>query len=239
MEQNLNNPINTAENNTNLKQQYNTLKQKIATLEKNNKEILEMYKAEEQRLIKSNEFLMQKNNIENSRSIHDLEAEVLKMRNDIRQLQNLIEPKNINGNNLIENENLSNNTNSNNKLNASTEEKIKEEYLINYKNKLKSEFEKKILMKHQELISYYTLQNKNIIDNDLPRENIIDIDQIKNFSIKPLNNISQENLSNESSTEEANEEINISNIELILSILCLKEEYPKDFFIDYVLEDAY
>ena len=143
MEQNLNNPINTAENNTNLKQQYNTLKQKIATLEKNNKEILEMYKAEEQRLIKSNEFLMQKNNIENSRSIHDLEAEVLKMRNDIRQLQNLIEPKNINGNNLIENENLSNNTNSNNKLNASTEEKIKEEYLINYKNKLKSEFEKK------------------------------------------------------------------------------------------------
>ena len=239
MEQNLNNPINTAENNTNLKQQYNTLKQKIATLEKNNKEILEMYKAEEQRLIKSNEFLMQKNNIENSRSIHDLEAEVLKMRNDIRQLQNLIEPKNINGNNLIENENLSNNTNSNNKLNASTEEKIKEEYLINYKNKLKSEFEKKLLMKHQELISYYTLQNKNIIDNDLPRENIIDIDQIKNFSIKPLNNISQENLSNESSTEEANEEINISNTELILSILCLKEEYPKDFFIDYVLEDAY
>ena len=159
MEQNLNNPINTAENNTNLKQQYNTLKQKIATLEKNNKEILEMYKAEEQRLIKSNEFLKQKNNIENSRSIHDLEAEVLKMRNDIRQLQNLIEPKNINGNNLIENENLSNNTNSNNKLNASTEEKIKEEYLINYKNKLKSEFEKKLLMKHQELISYYSLQN--------------------------------------------------------------------------------
>ena len=49
MEQNLNNPINTAENNTNLKQQYNTLKQKIATLEKNNKEILEMYKKNYQR----------------------------------------------------------------------------------------------------------------------------------------------------------------------------------------------
>ena len=97
-----NNPINFVENNTtvNLKQQYNTLKLKIEDLEKNNKEMLEMYKSEEQRLIKSNEFLMQKNNIENSRSIHDLEAEVLKMRNDIRQLQNLIEPKNINGNNL-------------------------------------------------------------------------------------------------------------------------------------------
>ena len=53
-----NNPINSVENNTtvNLKQQYNTLKQKIEDLEKNNKEMLEMYKSEEQRLIKSNEF---------------------------------------------------------------------------------------------------------------------------------------------------------------------------------------
>ena len=63
MEQNSNNPKNSTEtnNNMNLKQKYNALKQKIANLEKNNNEMLEMYKAEEQRLIKSNEFLMQDN----------------------------------------------------------------------------------------------------------------------------------------------------------------------------------
>ena len=101
MEQNSNNPKNSTEtnNNMNLKQKYNALKQKIANLEKNNNEMLEMYKAEEQRLIKSNEFLMQNKNQENSRNIQNLEAEVIKMRNNIKELQDLMEPKN--GNNLI------------------------------------------------------------------------------------------------------------------------------------------
>ena len=136
MEQNSNNPKNSTEtnNNMNLKQKYNALKQKIANLEKNNNEMLEMYKAEEQRLIKSNEFLMQNKNQENSRNIQNLEAEVIKMRNNIKELQDLMEPKN--GNNLIlENNDLSNNS-TKKKLTIQNEEKIKEEYIINYKNKL-------------------------------------------------------------------------------------------------------
>ena len=189
MKQEQNNPINSIENNqnSNLKQQYNDLKKKIENLKKNNLEMLEMYKSEEQRLIKSNEFLMQKDNKDNSKNIKELEAEVLKMRNNIRQLQNLLEPRN--GNNLIENDNLSN-KNINNKLNNQSEEKIKEDYLINYKNKLKTEFEKKLIMKHQELIDFYTKQNKKIIENNLDKENLIDIDEIKFFSIK--NNTSKE-----------------------------------------------
>ena len=142
MEQNSNNQKNSTEinNNMNLKQKYNALKQKIANLEKNNNEMLEMYKAEEQRLIKSNEFLMQNKNQENSRNIQNLEAEVIKMRNNIKELQDLMEPKN--GNNLIlENNDLSNNS-TKKKLTIQNEEKIKEEYIINYKNKLKKEFEK-------------------------------------------------------------------------------------------------
>ena len=234
MEQNLNNPINSIENNnqnnTNLKQQYNTLKQKIENLEKNNREILEMYKAEEQRLIKSNEFLMQKSNQNNSRNIKDLEEEVLKMRNDIKQLQNLMEPRN--GINLIENsENLSSKSINNNELNTSSEEKIREAYLINYKNKLKTEFEKKLIMKHQELIDYYTEQNKKILENNLDKENIIDIDEIKFFSIK-------NNLNHQSSLSDE-EIIDLEKINLLLSIFCLKEEYPKEFFIDYILDEAY
>ena len=109
--QNSNNPKNSTEtnNNMNLKQKYNALKQKISNLQKNNNEMLEMYKAEEQRLIKSNEFLMQNKNQENSRNIQNLEAEVIKMRNNIKELQDLMEPKN--GNNLIlENNDLSNNS---------------------------------------------------------------------------------------------------------------------------------
>ena len=236
MKQESNNPINSIENNqnSNLKQQYNNLKQKIENLEKNNREMLEMYKAEEQRLIKSNEFLMQKNNKDNSKNIKELEAEVLKMRNDIRQLQNLLEPKN--GKNLIEtdkNDNLSN-KNINNKLNNPLEEKVREEYLINYKNKLKIEFENKLIMKHQELIDFCTEQNKKIIENNLDKENLIDIDEIKFFSIKNNNTNDPFSLSD---TEDV--DFNFDKINLVLSLNCLKEEFPKEFFIDYILDEAY
>ena len=236
MKQESNNPINSIENNqnSNLKQQYNNLKQKIENLEKNNREMLEMYKAEEQRLIKSNEFLMQTNNKDNSKKIKELEAEVLKMRNDIRQLQNLLEPKN--GKNLIEtdkNDNLSN-KNINNKLNNPLEEKVREEYLINYKNKLKIEFENKLIMKHQELIDFCTEQNKKIIENNLDKENLIDIDEIKFFSIKNNNTNEPFSLSD---TEDV--DFNFDKINLVLSLNCLKEEFPKEFFIDYILDEAY
>ena len=225
--------------NTNLKQQYNTLKQKIENLVKNNNEMLQMYKSEEQRLIKSNEFLMQNKSMENTRSINELENEVIKMRNNIKHLQNILEPRN--GNNLIENDEKSN-KNSNSNLN---QEEIKEEYLINYKNKLKTEFEKKLISKHQELINYCTEQNKKIKQNNLNSENIIDINEIKFFSINNNNNNNNNNsdteefsVDDESSSSEQ-KEWDVDKINLVLSLLCLKEEYPKDFFIDYILDDAY
>ena len=94
MNQNQNNISQASEkNNSNLKQKYNELKQKIANLEKNNLEMIEIYKAEEERLIKSNEFLKKKNNHDHTRTIQDLESEVLKMRNAIQQLKNIIEQK--------------------------------------------------------------------------------------------------------------------------------------------------
>ena len=223
--------------NTNLKQQYNTLKQKIENLVKNNNEMLQMYKSEEQRLIKSNEFLMQNKSMENTRSINELENEVIKMRNNIKHLQNILEPRN--GNNLIENDDASN-KNSNSNLNK---EEIKEEYLINYKNKLKTEFEKKLISKHQELINYCTEQNKKIKQNNLNSENIIDINEIKFFSINNNNNNNNSDteefsVDDESSSSEQ-KEWDVDKINLVLSLLCLKEEYPKDFFIDYILDDAY
>ena len=225
--------------NTNLKQQYNTLKQKIENLVKNNNEMLQMYKSEEQRLIKSNEFLMQNKSMENTRNINELENEVIKMRNNIKRLQNILEPRN--GNNLIENDETSN-KNSNSNLN---QEEIKEEYLINYKNKLKTEFEKKLISKHQELINYCTEQNKKIKQNNLNSENIIDINEIKFFSINNNNNNNNNSdpedfsVDDESSSSSEQKEWDVDKINLILSLLCLKEEYPKDFFIDYILDDAY
>ena len=222
--------------NTNLKQQYNTLKQKIENLVKNNNEMLQMYKSEEQRLIKSNEFLMQNKSMENTRNINELENEVIKMRNNIKRLQNILEPRN--GNNLIENDETSNGGGDSD-LN---QEEIKEEYLINYKNKLKTEFEKKLISKHQELINYCTEQNKKIKQNNLNSENIIDINEIKFFSINNNNNNSSDpedfSVDDESSSSEQ-KEWDVDKINLILSLLCLKEEYPKDFFIDYILDDAF
>ena len=233
-------------NSPNLKQQYYALKQKIANLEKNNLEMIEIYKAEEERLLKSNEFLMKKKNQDHSRTIQELESEVLKIRNSIQQLKNIIEQKMQTNTNLIENDNnLINEETHNNILNNSREKRAKEEYLENYRNKLKTEFEKKLLMKHKEFVNYCIEQNNKIKENQGNEEDYIDINEIKNFSLKEkspeklkdnleaiMNNIN-ENIHIET------KEMEVDKINKILCLLCLKEEYPKEFFIDYILDEAY
>jgi Zn-dependent M32 family carboxypeptidase len=89
-------------------------------------------------------------------------------------------------------------------------------------------------MKHQELIDFCTEQNKKIIENNLDKENLIDIDEIKFFSIK--NNTSKEPFS---LSDEEDIDFNFDKINLVLSLNCLKEEFPKEFFIDYILDEAY
>ena len=233
-------------NSPNLKQQYYALKQKIANLEKNNLEMIEIYKAEEERLLKSNEFLMKKKNQDHSRTIQELESEVLKIRNSIQQLKNIIEQKMQTNTNLIVNDNnLINEETHNNILNNSREKRAKEEYLENYRNKLKTEFEKKLLMKHKEFVNYCIEQNNKIKENQGNEEDYIDINEIKNFSLKEkspeklkdnleaiMNNIN-ENIHIET------KEMEVDKINKILCLLCLKEEYPKEFFIDYILDEAY
>ena len=252
--------ISSEKNNTNLKQQYYTFKQKIADLEKNNLEMIEIYKAEEERLIKSNEFLSNKNNKHNPKTIQDLEAEVLKMRNSIQQIKKLIEQKNnTNTNpNLIENDNITNNeqNNNNNISNNSIEKQTKEEYLKNYKNKLMSEFEKKLIMKHKELVDYYIEKNNKIKKDKENEEEYINIEEIKNFTIKDKKSAEKSENSKNNKNKAKNDleelikkinenvqretkEIEVDKINKIISILCLKEEYPKEFFIDYILDEAY
>ena len=121
MNQNEINVTKFLDNNTiSLKQQYNNLKQKVANLEKNNLEMIEIYKSEEERLIKSNEFLMKKSNHEHSNSIQELESKVLKMKNNIQKLQKLIDKKNNSNPNLKkddDNEAIKNDFNNNYVLN--------------------------------------------------------------------------------------------------------------------------
>jgi hypothetical protein len=253
MNQNQNNMSQLSDkNNTNLKQQYNTLKQKIINLEKNNIEMIEIYKAEEERLKKSNEFLMKKNNQEHSRTIQELESEVLKMRNAIQQLKALMNEKNQSNANLIENDNLITKDDDNKNIaNHSDEIKAKEEYLINYKNKLKTEFEKKLIMKHKEFVDSCIEHNNKIKQNEGNEEDFIDIDEIINFTIKDTpnqkdskNNKKSSNLEelikniNENMYSEV-KEIEVEKINKIISLLCLKEEYPREFFVDYILDEAY
>lgn len=237
-------------NNTNLKQQYFNLKQKIADLQKQNLEMIEIYKAEEERLTKSNEFLMNKNNHEHSRTIQELESEVLNMRKSIQQLNKIIEQKNASNPNLIENEDLINNENNNNILNNFMEKNAKEEYLKNYKNKLITEFEKKLTDKHKELIDFYIERNKKIKESKGKDEDIVNIDEIRFFSLKEKpkeklveqkKNNGLEELIKNINENDGNEikEINMENINKIISLLCLKEEYPKDFFIDYILDESF
>ena len=259
MNQNQNNISPTSDqNNTNLKQQYMALKQKIANLEKNNLEMMEIYKAEEERLIKSNEFLEKKNNQEHSRTIQDLESEVLKMRNSVQQLKKIIEQKTNPNPNLIEND-IKTNIDKNKQISNNLTEKIaKEEYLQNYKNKLKTEFEQKLMIKHKELVDYYIEKNRKMKLTQENEDEYINIDEIKNFTIKEkipekkepvsknfkttksLNNNLEDIIKKITETvNRETKEIEIDIINKIFCLLCLKEEYPKDFFINYILDEAY
>ena len=251
-------PSDSDKSNTNLKQQYLALKQKIANLEKNNLEMMEIYKAEEERLKKSNEFLQKKNNKDHSRTLQDLESEVLKMRNSVQQLKKIIEERSNKNPNLIESDITTKNDKNNLLLNNLTEKKAKEEYLENYKKKLKKEFEQKLIMKHKELLDYYIEKNRKIKLGQGNEDEYVNIDEIKNFTIKektPENNeqvsknfktVKSLNNNLEDIIKKINEtvsretkEIEIDNINKIFCILCMKEEYPKDFFINYILDEAY
>ena len=259
MNQNQNNISPTSDqNNTNLKQQYMALKQKIANLEKNNLEMMEIYKSEEERLIKSNEFLEKKNNQEHSRTIQDLESEVLKMRNSVQQLKKIIEQKTNPNPNLIEND-IKTNSDKNKQISNNLTEKIaKEEYLQNYKNKLKTEFEQKLMIKHKELVDYYIEKNRKMKLTQENEDEYINIDEIKNFTIKEkipekkepvsknfkttksLNNNLEDIIKKITETvNRETKEIEVDIINKIFCLLCLKEEYPKDFFINYILDEAY
>lgn len=230
--QNQTTPSENAQNVQTLKSQYNELRQKIINLEKNNLEMIQLYEAEEERLIKSNEFLMNRNNQNGkSKNIKQLESDVLKMKNDIQELKKLLAQKNNTLNNLTSELIDQNNEKEDLNWNNSNEIKAKEEYLKNYKNKLEEEFKQKLLIKHKELIDYCTnLNNQN-------NKNIIDINEIKNFSIK------EENITDQKQKKSDNDEklnnINLEKIDMIISIICLKEEYPREFFIDYILDEAY
>ena len=259
MNQNQNNISPTSDqNNTNLKQQYMALKQKIANLEKNNLEMMEIYKAEEERLIKSNEFLEKKNNQEHSRTIQDLESEVLKMRNSVQQLKKIIEQKTNPNPNLIEND-IKTNSDKNKQISNNLTEKIaKEEYLQNYKNKLKTEFEQKLMIKHKELVDCCIEKNRKMKLTQENEDEYINIDEIKNFTIKEkipekkepvsknfkttksLNNNLEDIIKKITETvNRETKEIEVDIINKIFCLLCLKEEYPKDFFINYILDEAY
>ena len=92
---------------------------------------------------------------------------------------------------MIENDITTKNDKNNLKLNNLTEKKAKEEYLENYKKKLKKEFEQKLIMKHKELVDYYIEKNRKIKLNQENEDEYVNIDEIKNFTIKektPENN---------------------------------------------------
>ena len=223
----------TNTNNQTLKAQYNDLRQKIINLEKNNLEMIQLYEAEEERLIKSNEFLMNRNNQNGkSKNLKQLESDVLKMKSDIQELKKLLAHKNNTLNNLTSELVDQSNFVEDPKWNNSNEIKAKEEYLKNYKNKLEEEFKQKLLIKHKELIDFCT--NYNIQNNN----NYYDIEEIKNFSLKEENTSNPNNLKTINNNENL-KDINIEIIDMIISIICLKEEYPREFFIDYILDDAY
>lgn len=232
----------TSSINNSWKNQYDNLKQKINGLEKNNSEIIQIYTSEEDRLKKStsNYISIEQNRQKN---IDELEILALNLRKECENFKNLINEKEL----LFQF--LSNNLNENgDQVEANIDfehmtnvEKIKqEEKLKRYLNKIKGEFEKKVLLKKKELEEYYLMKDmekypwKYMKEPPPPKVN-------KNISLeKKSEKLPMEINNYEIHSIHYNMGLSETDIYLIselIAVQCLKEEFPKEFFIDYVFDE--
>ena len=88
--------------------QYNELKEKINELEKNNDEMKNLYKTEEERLTKTNNLIFAQTDEGREKYIKDLEDKAFNLRKDCEKLQSLIKEKKLFFQFLSSNENEEN-----------------------------------------------------------------------------------------------------------------------------------
>ena len=218
---------------------YNDLRKKVNDLEKNNESIKKLYKSEEERLTKINNIIFSKTDEGRLPYIGQLEKTILNLRKDNEKLQSLVNEKkllfqflnsqesqeNINYNCLNNNNELENNLEKNNINDENSKALIDE---------MKKDFENKISLKLKELKDYYDEKNgtKYVEPVPVPQKPLSLFqssekkpEKMKNFEIHSIH---------------YNTGLSDTDIQLInnlIAVQCLKEEYPKEFFIDYIFNE--
>lgn len=228
---------------SNLQGNYNQLKQKMNELEKNNESIKKLYKSEEERLTRINNIIFSKTDEGRIPYIKQLEKTILNLRKDNEKLKTLINEKRLLFGFLKSHENEDNikyscskeiNEENNNyiKLGKKNNEEENSKALI---EKMKTDFENKLSLKLKELKDYYDEKNgtKYIEPVPIPQkpQSLFQSsekkpEQITNFEIHSIH---------------YNTGLSDTDIQLInnlIAVQCLKEEYPKEFFIDYIFNEV-
>ena len=225
---------------SNMQGNYNQLKNKVNELEKNNESIKKLYQSEQERLTKINNIIYSKTDEGRMPYIGQLEKTIFNLRKDNEKLQDLINEKkllfqflksqeneeNIKYNCLNDNNNeIENNLENDNKNDENSKALVDE---------LKIDFENKISLKLKELKDYYEEKNgtKYIEPVPVPQKPLSVLqssekkpEKIKNFEIHSIH------------YNTGLSETDIQLINNLIAVQCLKEEYPKEFFIDYVFKE--
>jgi hypothetical protein len=209
-------------------------------LEKNNESIKKLYKSEEERLTRINNIIFSKTDEGRIPYIKQLEKTILNLRKDNEKLKTLINEKRLLFGFLKSHENEDNIKYScskeineeNNKLGKKNNEEENSKALI---EKMKTDFENKLSLKLKELKDYYDEKNgtKYIEPVPIPQkpQSLFQSsekkpEQITNFEIHSIH---------------YNTGLSDTDIQLInnlIAVQCLKEEYPKEFFIDYIFNEV-
>ena len=219
---------------------YNQLKQKVNDLEKNNESIKKLYKSEQERLTKINNIIFSKTDEGRIPYIKQLEKTILNYRKDNEKLKSLINEKKLLFGFLKSHENQENtkyncvNDNEENENNLEKKNSADENSKVLIEE-MKTDFENKLSLKLRELKDYYDEKNgtKYIEPVPIPQkpQSLFQSsekkpEQIKNFEIHSIH---------------YNTGLSDTDIQLInnlIAVQCLKEEYPKEFFIDYVFNEV-
>jgi hypothetical protein len=222
---------------TNINGEYNQVAQKMNEYIKNNDEIERLYKAEERRLIETNNNIFSQTDEGRVKFIKELENTASNLRKDCEKLQSLINEKKLFFQFLSSSENEDNKKYSclNNKnIENELQNEINDNSFKKLMDDLKLDFERKVSLKLEELKDYYDEKNGTKV---IPPVYI----PPKPFSLEQASEKKPENLNYyEIHSIHYNMGLSETDIQLInnlIAVQCLKEEYPKEFFIDYVFEE--
>ena len=223
---------------SNMEGKYNQLKQKIDDLEKNNDEMKILYKTEEERLTKTNSLIFSKTDEGRVQYIKELENTTFNLKKDCEKLKSLINEKKIFFQYLSSNENEENkkyNCFNQKEIEKDLDNEINDENLRNLIDELKLDLEKKISLKLKELKDYYDEKN------GIKKEEAVYVPP-KPLSLEQSSEKKPENVKfYEIHSIHYNTGLSETDIQLIntlIAVQCFKEEYPKEFFIDYIFNEV-